>query len=774
MKNCPTRGRQIYMRALKKTLSYLILGQKGGHNRIQIIELLNERPYNLNQLAEILNLNYRTVKHHVDVLLKNELVSTSKTGGYGEVYFLTPDMEGNMEIFKDIIKKFEKSRKLSDFTSSPKFFQNAIEQTNDAVIIINKDAQVFFLNKSAESLFGYKEDEIIGDTLQIFPDSKNMDDMIEKVSKGKPVMGFETKLNQKSGDPIEVALTMDAIKDENDNQIGFSILSRNITKRKQAERALKHSEERYALAQKAANIGSWDWNIITNDLYWSDTIEPLFGFSKGEFGATYDAFLESVHPEDRQFVKDSVDISVKEDKEYSIQHRIIWPDGNVRWVSETGNVIRDEDGKPIRMLGIVQDITLSKVAEDRIRYLNDLLTAMKDIGQIISYESNLNGLMQGSCEKLLDTRDYLDISIAVLDESKGMIVPMGHSGQHERDTWEISQDGEGDAPECIKAVLSTGSNEVLSRNEGYCTNCKYCKHEEDHQTILIPMKYQDKVVGITIVCSDSEHEIDDEEINLLEELTEDLCFARDKILTEETLKASEELHRITLSSISDTVLITDDEGKFTFICPNIHVIFGYTQQEVESLGNINKLILDGLFDKGELKKKGEIENIEFEAHDKNGAKHNLLINVKGVSIKEGTILYTCRDFTEHKKAEEKLKESEEKYRVAFNTSPDLFYTVNPSGEILDCNDTVIQTLGYTRSELIGIPLINIYADESKTNAKKHFEEWQKTGKLRNKKLKIVTKEGQMIDIELNVNTIYDPDGKVISSISAQRVIPKSV
>ena len=141
--------------------------------------------------------------------------------------------------------------------------------------------------------------------------------------------------------------------------------------RMRRQKALKTSEERYALAQKAADIGSWDWNIVTGKLLWSERIEPMFGFAKGQFEGTYEAFLQSVHPDDRDFVVSSVNACVEGGADYRIEHRIVWPDGTVRWVSETGDVMRDAGGKAVRMLGVVQDITARKQVEQEIRELNE-------------------------------------------------------------------------------------------------------------------------------------------------------------------------------------------------------------------------------------------------------------------------------------------------------------------------------------------------------------------------------------------------------------------
>lgn len=134
----------------------------------------------------------------------------------------------------------------------------------------------------------------------------------------------------------------------------------------QALDQLKASNNRFQRSQDYANIGTWDWNIQSGSLYWSERIAPLFGYPKGELETSYTNFIISVHPDDREKVQAAVDACVNDGIHYDIDHRVIWPDGSVKWVNEKGDVSRDGDGQPLKMLGVVQDIQRAKEAEERL------------------------------------------------------------------------------------------------------------------------------------------------------------------------------------------------------------------------------------------------------------------------------------------------------------------------------------------------------------------------------------------------------------------------
>jgi PAS domain S-box-containing protein len=158
-----------------------------------------------------------------------------------------------------------------------------------------------------------------------------------------------------------------------------------IIMRRQAESALRKSEASLANAQRIAHLGNWDWDITKNTLSWSDEIYHMFGIARQEFGATFEAFLNCVHPEDREFVKKSVYEALPENKPYHIEYRIILPDRSVRFIYEQAEVTASQDGKPIRMVGTVQDITERKIAEEykeKLQYQLLQSQKMEAVGQL--------------------------------------------------------------------------------------------------------------------------------------------------------------------------------------------------------------------------------------------------------------------------------------------------------------------------------------------------------------------------------------------------------
>lgn len=127
----------------------------------------------------------------------------------------------------------------------------------------------------------------------------------------------------------------------------------------------------------------------------------------------------------------------------------------------------------------------------------------------------------------------------------------------------------------------------------------------------------------------------------------------------EALQYSEALHRITLTSISDAVFITDDSMNFVYISPSVINVFGYTEKEVQWFDKISALLGEDFFDRDTLAEHGEIRNIELSVCDKLGRQHELMVNVKQVSIQNGTMLITCRDITEKRQAEQEAQLKQE-------------------------------------------------------------------------------------------------------------------
>jgi PAS domain S-box-containing protein len=147
-----------------------------------------------------------------------------------------------------------------------------------------------------------------------------------------------------------------------------------IIRRKRAEAELRQSQASLANAQRIARLGNWDWDTRSNELRWSDEIYRLFGLQPHEFAATYEAFLNFVHPQDRKFVEQAINKALVRRQPLSFDHRLILPDESAELVVHLqAELVFDENERPIGLAGTLQDITERKQAEEELRqYRNHL------------------------------------------------------------------------------------------------------------------------------------------------------------------------------------------------------------------------------------------------------------------------------------------------------------------------------------------------------------------------------------------------------------------
>lgn len=226
--------------------------------------------------------------------------------------------------------------------------------TTDAIYSTNLSGIVLFWNKAAETLYGYTEKEMVGQSIKkIMPkESTDLDYILGKIKKGEKIIGFETVRKCKSGELVDVSLSVTPITNLAGDIVSASMIARNITDSKTERDRIKYALE-------GAKDGIWDWNMVNNTVFFSKRWKEMLGYGDKDNMHTLGDWVKSVHPDDYPKVIKIVQDHIEgKTKEFSSLHRAICKDGSYKWILDRGKITAyDKNNKPIRMIGTHTDVT---------------------------------------------------------------------------------------------------------------------------------------------------------------------------------------------------------------------------------------------------------------------------------------------------------------------------------------------------------------------------------------------------------------------------------
>ncbi|HEX3100910.1 MAG TPA: PAS domain S-box protein, partial [Pyrinomonadaceae bacterium] len=506
-----------------------------------------------------------------------------------------------------------------------------VDSASDAIISKDLNGIITSWNAGAEGIFGYTEKETIGKSITLLIPDDHLDEepaILERIRKGEQITHYETIRRRKDGVTIDVSLTVSPIIGVKGQIIGASKIARDVTESKLAEKRLRESEARFALAQEAGNVGVWDWDTVTGQAYWSETMWEIYGEEPSDLNPNDDYWSRRLHPDDQIRVMSKLrDTLESQLTEYSDEFRIVLPGSEERWVESRATVERDVAGEPVRMYGVNLDITEKKLTEDRIRRSeNQLRVVTNSVPALISY-------VDRKLRYLFVNHKY----------SEWFGVPEHEIiGKHMRDVLGAK----------VFKVLKPAIERVLL---GESTSI---------ETVVDYPRAGRRFVQFSYTPDVS----DDGEVRGFYVLVSDLT---DRKLAEDMLRTSEERMRVLMSSLTEhAVLSLDVDGRINAWNRGAQLIFGYEKDEI--IGSpIEKLftpedVKSGVHIKEMItsRKKGHVADDRWHVR-KDGTRFFASGEMTPIYVGKSLIGYAkvVRDLTDAKRMAEELQNAHDELEV---------------------------------------------------------------------------------------------------------------
>jgi len=672
-----------------------------------------------------------------EVLPTVEFTMLSKRGGHIPVMTTVSTMKnrrGNPHAIVTIFKNISERKKIEEAVrESEERYRTLFEESRDAIYITSRNGAFVDFNQSMLTLFGYTKEEMT--TLKakvMYPNPTDRKRFQKEIEEKGFVKDYELRLKRKDGVELVCLLTSTLHTDSKGKVMGYKGIIRDITERKKVEQNNRENEARLAVAQRIAHMGSWEWNIVDDKEIWSDETYHLFGLTPQEFEATYTAFLNKVHSEDRESVEKAVQEALRGRKPYSIDHRIVLPDGTERIVHEQAEVFFDKKGKPIKMAGTVQDITERRKAEGALRESGERYMNIFENSPIGIYRTTPDG--------------------HILTSNPALIRMLGYSSFEELALRNLEKEGfEPDYPrQKFKEMIE---------KEGELKGLEAIWTKKDGSPIFIHenAKVIRGVNGKIIYYEGT-----------IEDITE-------KKKAEESLRESEERFRTILEKIEDGYYEVDLAGNFTFFNDSMSRMLGYSRKEITGMNNREYMspdtakIVYKTFNEV-YRTGGPMKAIGWELIRKDKSKLFVETSITLIKDKIGTPVGfrgICRDISERRKAEIALRESEEKFRTLADQSPNMIF-INVKGKVVYANRMCELVTGYSRDELYS-PLfnyMNLIAPEHRSVVRAAFEKHMSGEDIEPYEYTLIAKDGKRCEaINLSKLITYGKERAILGTVT---------